>query len=99
MKPRASLMAAMAVSLLVSGRGQLTHAAETSRSAPAITAPPTSFFPLVDEVDRDLARQFYQKYVDVQGLPVVAAAEVADEALHRTYEIVSHMLAGRPDVL
>ena len=99
MKPRASLMAAMAVSLLVSGRGQLTHAAATNRSAPAVTAPPTSFFPLVDEVDRDLARQFYQKYVDVQGLPVVAAAEVADEALHRTYEIVSHMLAGRPDVL
>ncbi|MGZ8939269.1 MAG: hypothetical protein ACXW32_08675 [Limisphaerales bacterium] len=32
-------------------------------------------------------------------MPVVAAGVVADEALHRTHDIVSHMLAGRPDVL
>ena len=32
------------------------------------------------------------------GMPVVAAAEVADRALQsRRYEIVTHMLAGRPD--
>ncbi len=33
------------------------------------------------------------------GLPVVASQEVADEALQRTYEIVTHLLAGRPDIL
>jgi len=66
---------------------------------PAITPPPESFFEKVRERDRDAAREFYDKHLDVQGLPVAAAAEVADLALHRTYDIVTHMLAGRPDVL
>jgi len=66
---------------------------------PEVTAPPESFFEKVRERDRDAARQFYRKYIDVKGMPVVAAAEVADLALKRTYEIVTHMLAGRPDVL
>jgi len=66
---------------------------------PPVTAPPESFFELVREDDREVARQFYGKYVDCGGLPVVAAAAVADEALHRTHEIVTRMLAGRPDVL
>jgi hypothetical protein len=35
----------------------------------------------------------------VKGMPVVAAEDVADAALVRTYEIVTHLLAGRPDVL
>ncbi|MBP8302776.1 MAG: hypothetical protein KBE04_01455 [Phycisphaerae bacterium] len=67
--------------------------------APAVTSPPEAFFEIVSERDRDAARGFYKKYLDVQGLPVVAAGVVADEALHRTYEIVTHVLAGRPDVL
>jgi hypothetical protein len=49
--------------------------------------------------DRESARKFYKKYIDVNGMPVVAAAEVADEALQRTHHIVSHLLAGRPDIL
>ena len=61
--------------------------------------PPESFFEMVAEKDRDAARQFYKKYAEVDGMPVVAAGEVADEALVRTCEIVSHMLAGRPDVV
>jgi hypothetical protein len=65
----------------------------------AVTAPPASFFELVGERDRDAARAFYKKYVEVGGMPVAAADEVADEALRRTHEIVSHMLAGRPDVV
>ena len=64
-----------------------------------MTAPPDSFFEMVREKDRDAARQFYKKYIDVKGMPVVAAGEVADQALQRTYAIVTHMLAGRPDVL
>jgi hypothetical protein len=64
-----------------------------------VTAPPESFFKKVREGDRAAARKFYRKYVDVNGLPVVASAEVADEALRRTHHIVTRLLAGRPDVL
>jgi hypothetical protein len=66
---------------------------------PPVTAPPESFFAMVRERDRDAARQFYRKHIDVQGMPVVAAGEVADLALQRTHWIVSHMLAGRPDLI
>lgn len=66
---------------------------------PAVTAPPDSFFEIVRERDRDAARAFYEKYIDVNGMPAVAAAEVDDRALQRTHEIVSHMLAGRPDIV
>jgi alpha-glucosidase len=66
---------------------------------PPVTAPPESFFQKVRERDRDTARAFYKKCMDVKGMPVVASAEVADLALQRTYEIVTHMLAGRPDVV
>jgi hypothetical protein len=50
-----------------------------------------------DEVG--IHRSFYRKYIDVNGLPVVAHADVADLALQRTYEIVTRMLAGRRDIL
>ncbi len=64
-----------------------------------MTAPPDTFFTMLRERDRDVARQFYKKYIEVDGMPVVAAAEVADKALLRTREIVTHMLAGRPDIV
>jgi hypothetical protein len=70
-----------------------------AQAAPPVTAPPESFFEKVRQRDREAARTFYAKHVDVQGMHVVAAAEVADEALQRTYDIVTHMLAGRPDIL
>ncbi|MGB2864939.1 MAG: hypothetical protein WBC05_16550 [Sedimentisphaerales bacterium] len=66
---------------------------------PGVTAPPESFFEKVRESDRQAAREFYKKHIDVKGMPVAAATEVADLALQRAYEIVTHMLAGRPDVL
>jgi hypothetical protein len=53
----------------------------------------------VREAHREVARGFYTKYLDVGGLPVVASAEVSDVALYRASGIVTHMLAGRPDVL
>lgn len=70
-----------------------------SYQPPIVVAPPEAFFEKVRERDRETARAFYKKYVDLQGLSVVAAGEVADEALQRTHEIVTHMLAGRPDIL
>src|SRR5258705_6434995 len=71
----------------------------TSSQCPPVTAPPESFFKLVRERDRDIARQFYKKCIDVKGMPVAASAEVSDLALQRTHDLVTHLLAGRPDVL
>jgi len=66
---------------------------------PPVTPPPDSFFDLVRERDRAAARRFYTKHIDVNGMPVAASTEVADLALQRTHFIVTHMLAGRPDVI
>jgi dipeptidyl aminopeptidase/acylaminoacyl peptidase len=83
--------------------GGLSEAAKQGHTAlqgaPAVSAPPASFFEKIRERDRDAARKFYTKYLDVKGLPVAASAEVADEALQRTYYLVTHLLAGRPDIL
>lgn len=68
-------------------------------ATPKVIAPPDSFFEKVRDRDRDAARQFYKKYIDINGIPVVAASVVADEALRRTHLIVTHMLAGRADVV
>src|SRR5262249_10605851 len=65
---------------------------------PPVPAPPESLFDKIPERDRAVAAKFYKKYIDIQGLPVLAAGEVADEALQRTHHIVTHLLAGRPDV-
>ncbi len=91
------MMIVTLVALLLAGRA---HAQPGSNpDAPAVAAPPESFFSMIRERDREPARQFYKKYIDIKGLPVAASGEVADLALQRTHEIVTHMLAGRPDVL
>jgi alpha-glucosidase len=88
-----ALRTGLAAALLLAAAGR----AQADALAP-VTAPPESFFALVAERDRDAARAFYKKFIDVQGMPVVAAAEVADLALQRTHAIVTHLLAGRPDI-
>ena len=57
--------------------------------------------PNAEKIAAEMAiyRNFYKKYIDVNGMPVAAHGDVADLALQRTYEIVTHMLAGRPDIL
>jgi alpha-glucosidase len=80
-------------------RGRADDTVGRAEAVPAVTAPPESFFEKVRERDREAARAFYKKYLDVKGLPVVASADVADEALRRTHFLVTHLLAGRPDVL
>ncbi|RYG15287.1 hypothetical protein EON82_26385, partial [bacterium] len=70
-----------------------------AQKPPRVSKPPEKFFAIVRESDREAARKFYKKYIDVDGMPVVAAGEVADRALQRTHEIVTHLLAGRPDVI
>src|SRR5215510_14565492 len=79
--------------------GSTTLRAAQNPNYPPVIAPPESFFEIVSQRDRDVARQFYKKYIDVKGMPVVASGEVADLALQRTYSIVTHLLAGRPDII
>src|SRR5437868_15202301 len=57
--------------------------ANSQVSGLSVGAPPETFFSLVPTADREVARQFYKKYLDVGGIPVVASAEVADLALQR----------------
>src|ERR1041385_5233459 len=73
--------------------------ARAAEENPSVTPPPESFFELVNQRDREAARSFYTKYLDVQGMPVVASKEVADEDLRRTRRIVLHLLAGRPGLV
>lgn len=69
-----------------------------STQNPRVTSPPAEFFKLVRSQDSDAAKAFYRKYINVNGMPVVASKEVADAALQRTHTIVTSMLKGRPDV-
>ena len=69
------------------------------QTVPPITKPPESYFAHVRERDRDAARKFYTKYLEIGGVPLAASGEVADAALQRDYYIVTHMLAGRPDII
>jgi hypothetical protein len=90
----------LALFLQLMGATQLGLASSPTQSAPPkVIAPPESFFAKFREKDREAARQFYKKYLDVNGLSVAASTEVADEALQRTHYLVTHLLAGRPDIL
>jgi hypothetical protein len=70
-----------------------------ARQTPPVTAPPESAFARFRDGDRERAREFYKKHLPIGELSIMAADEVADEALQRTFEIVTRMLAGRPDLL
>jgi hypothetical protein len=64
-----------------------------------VAVPPDALFERFRAADREPGRKFYKKYLDAGGIPVLASAEVADEALCRTRYLVTHLLAGRPDIL
>jgi hypothetical protein len=100
MRSVASLRGALPLLACVAVLGPTAAAAaETEAKVPAVTVPPEAFFEKFADRDRDAARRFYKKYLDVKGVAVAAGAEVADEALQRAYDLVTHLLAGRPDVL
>ena len=42
-------------------------------AAPAVTAPPESVFTKFRESDRDVARRFYKKCLEIDGVPVLAS--------------------------
>jgi len=64
-----------------------------------VTSPPERFFATFRPDDQPVARAFYKKHVDLNGLSIAAAGVVDDAALVRTHYLVTHLLAGRPDVL
>jgi hypothetical protein len=102
MKTIAFLLATVIVGFTVALCYSQSTATDTSADIsdlPPVTAPPESLFEKYREADRDAARQFYKKYINLRGMPVIASAVVDDSALQRTYYIVSHMLAGRPDII
>lgn len=67
--------------------------------APRVTAPSEALLAQVEAKNQAAVRAFYRKSLDIQGLPVLASGKVADDALLRTFELVSHVLAGRLDVI
>jgi hypothetical protein len=85
MKPANQFIAGAALAIFVSSTGL----AQSNNGGPAVIAPPDSFFEIVSQRDREVARRFYKKFLDVKGMPVVASREVADLALQRTYSIVN----------
>jgi hypothetical protein len=100
MKPGSIAITAAVFGLVLAGcKTQPVPAPVANETPPRITAPPDSFFDHIREQDRADARGFYTKYIDLKGVPLAASGEVADEALLRDYDIVTHMLAGRPEIL
>lgn len=76
--------------LWISVLGVLTS---TSLHAAAVT-------PVPDAVRKEFAlAPFYQKYVDVGGMPVVGSTKVSDVAMREAAWIVEKMLGNRPDIL
>ena len=41
---------------------------------------------------------FYEKYLDADGLPIIASSRVPDAALFRARDIIDEMLVNRPDL-
>jgi hypothetical protein len=48
----------------------LTAYGSSDPQYPTVTAPPGSFFQIVAERDREVARAFYKEHIDVEGMPV-----------------------------
>jgi hypothetical protein len=46
----------------------------------------------------DVDRNFYKKYVDAMGIPVISSEKVPDDALLVARDIINTMLAMRPDL-
>lgn len=102
MKSTKCILSALALTLLALGCRSVPSGSNSSAAraeVPPVTAPPESFFAKIPERDRAAARAFYKKYLEIDGVPLAAAGVVSDAALQRDYYIVTHMLAGRPDIL
>jgi hypothetical protein len=93
------LAAVLVVAALNSRTAAQDSQSDWNANAPQVTAPPESYFAKYPAQNQDAARQFYKKYLEIHGLPLAASGDVSDLALQRDYYIVTHMLAGRPDII
>jgi hypothetical protein len=78
--------------------------AAPAREPLAVAPAPRALLLPVTEVpkalrDRVKLDPFYQKHVDLEGLPVLSSAKVSDEGLQEAAYLIKKMLAKRPDVL
>ena len=58
-----------------------------------VSSSPTAIPP-----DKNFNKNFYKKYLNVCSIPTISSANVSDSALVKTQEIISIMLAKRPDI-
>ena len=73
--------------------GRVTIAGAAAADSPEVTAVPA------DVRSRFILSPFYQKYVGVDGLPILSSAKVSDYALLEARDILEHMTAHRPELL
>lgn len=85
-------------------RGTRVAAALLALWATAAAAQSTSAGPRPGPVPTELRQRlkldpFYQKYLDVDGLPVLGSSKVSDDAMAEAAWIIRRLLADRPDIL
>ena len=68
-------------------------------ASPAIVCPTVSFLSPSVSAAPIGTDPFYTKYIDAEGIPILASDQVCDRSLQVAYEIVTHMLSMRPDYL
>src|SRR5262245_57714956 len=78
--------------------------AAPAREVPAVAPPPRLLTLPVTEVPQGLREAvkldpFYQKHVDLEGLPILSSAKVSDEGLREASYLIRKMLTKRPDIL
>ena len=81
----------------------------TPEPTPTATSEPTQAPPLAETPEPTAARPlppppslgldaFYEKYLDADGLPIIASSRVPDATLFRARDIIDEMLVNRPDL-
>jgi len=55
--------------------------------------------PPAEEVKRLSLEGHYQKFITIEGFPIVASGKVADEALFEAVYLADQMIGHRPDIL
>ena len=63
----------LGILLVIAGVGTRAAAAD-----PKVSPPPESFYQMVSERDRDVARRIYAKYIDVNGMLVGSHEDRSD---------------------
>ncbi len=90
--PAMGAMTALLCQVAVLAAADTPPGSAAVRPAFAVVAPP-------DEIrNRFSLSPFYEKYVDVDGFPIVGSARVSDFAMLEAADLVSRMLSVRPDI-